>query len=181
MAKSKSGKPTVTEQLLEAGTQVSALWMEFRKHFRKAFTNQEIDQAEEQRFLELKSDITRLQRILAQNLPEGFDYNAARIGNVMTQAISIDTLRDMPLKDKKSLYDEWHAAYISIQNMLGVIDTMAEGHHVTFSVKKVGSGNIKQSLSGSDEEQKKSGGGKAMGIVAAIAVVGFLVWYFVLK
>ena len=54
---------------LEAANSVASLWMEFRKHLRKSFTAQDIQSEEEIRFLEVKSELARLQRFLAQKTP----------------------------------------------------------------------------------------------------------------
>ena len=179
MAKAK--KQTPEEKMIETGTRLSALWMEFRKHFRRAFGKQEIPAPEEQRFLQLKSEITRVQRVLAQNVPAGLDYGLKTINNLMTQAISIETLRDMPMNDKKSLYEEWHQAYIRIQNMLGVLDVMAEGHQVHFAQKRSQSANIKESI-GAVEDEKGSGKMKKIVIGLVIAgAVGYAVWYLLIR
>jgi len=181
MAKEKKQKITPEQQLLDTGMNLASHWLDFRKFFRKAFSNQPIAQDEEHHFLKIKSEITRIQRILAQNLPEGLDYGVARINNVMTQAISIETLREMPANDKKSLYDEWHAAYIRIQNMLGVLDVIAQGHKVKFAVQRVKSANIKESIGAIDTNKKDGKFQKYLMKAVVLAAVGAAVWYFLLR
>jgi len=139
-------KASKYDELLAAANGVSALWMEFRKHLRKSFGAQEIQMAEEQRFLEVKSELSRLQRFLAQKLPEGLQYGSKDVSEVMMASVSIGTVRDLPAVDKKNLYQRWHDCYIGLQRLLGVLDVLRDGYPVQFHTAKVRSSNVKESI-----------------------------------
>lgn len=170
----KQKKPTKFDDATEAANSVSALWMEFRKHLRKSFSSQEIQPEEEQRFLEVKSELSRLQRILAQKLPEGAQYGSKEITEVMSSSISIGTVRELPAADKKNLYQRWHECYIAMQRLLGTLDLLREGYPVQFQVHRTRSSNVKESI-GMIQAKK----GKWKKVVAAVAILAIaaIVYY----
>jgi hypothetical protein len=178
MAKKK--KPTKTEELVSSAENVISLWVEFRKCFRRAFGSHEITPQEEQHFLEIKSNLSRLQRVLAQRLPEGFKYGSKGITELMAQCVSIASLRELPANDKKGLYQEWHKAFISLQNLRGILDMMEEGHHITFETTQAKSGNLKKDMRGGDK--KEVGAMAKYGkTVVTIAIIGAVVWFLYTK
>ena len=168
--------PSKYDELVEAATSVSALWMEFRKYLRKSFGNQEIQSVEEQRFLEVKSELARLQRFLAQKLPEGVQYGSKDVAEVMTASISIGTLRDLPPIDKKNLYQRWHDCYIGLQRLLGILDILKEGYPVQFHTTKARSSNVKEAIGMVDK--KKSNAKKIAAVVVLIAAAAGAFLYF---
>lgn len=170
-------KPSKTEMLIESADQVSALWMDFRKCLQKAFSNQEVTHAEEQHFLEVKSNLSRLQRVLSQRLPDGIHYGAKRMTGIMGQAVSIAALREMPLPDKKSLYRQWHETNIAIESVRGIVDVIHEGYPVTLqSSVQVRSGNIKAELGGGKAKKKKKSS-TALAAVVLIVIAAAVWWY----
>jgi hypothetical protein len=178
MAKKK--KPSKTDELVSAAENVVSLWVEFRKCFRRAFGSHEITSEEEQHFLEIKSNLSRLQRVLAQRLPEGFKHGSKGITELMAQCVSIASLRELPVNDKKGLYQEWHKAFISLQNLRGILDMMEEGHHIDFETTKAKSGNLKQDMGGG--KKKQSGFAAKYGkTIVVLAVIGAAAWYFYTK
>ncbi len=168
------------DEILDAANQVVALWMEFRQLFRMGFTKNPIEDQHEKRFLQIKSELARSQRVLSQRLPEGFRYGARRINDIMTQAISIGAVRDLPMPDKKKLYANWHAAYIALQNLLGVLDVINDGYHINFETVHTPTGNVKQSLTGAGGGKKAEKKSK-VGIVVVVIVIAAAVWYFMKK
>ncbi len=170
----KRKKPTKTEELVSAASKVASLWMDFRKGFQRALGAKEITNQDEQHFLEIKSHLSRLQRILAQRLPEGFKYGSKRMTEIMGQTISISALREMPPSDRRSIYQQWHEAYIALENLQGILDVMEEGFPVKFEVAQAKSGNIKKDLAA--KEDKKSGGGVKILAVIIIAAVGYYLY-----
>jgi hypothetical protein len=178
MAQNESGKkkkPSKHDELVRMGARVADLWMEFRKHFRLAYVKRPIARAEEQMFLDIKSEMARLQRALAHNLPEGFRYGSKRITDIMAQSISISALRDLPSADKKALYQRWHEAYIALQNLLGTLDILQEGYPVRFQVAKARTGNVKADLAG--PAKKKHNVKNVLAGMVAIAIVAAFIWW----
>lgn len=164
------------QELFNAAKQTEANWLEYRKFMRRAFGRQPITQQDEQKFLDLKSNLTRLQRVLAQRLPEGFRYGSKNMHDLMAQTISLSGIREVPMADKKGLYVQWHKAHINMQHMLGILDVMAEGHEVKFETVKAKSGNLKEDI-GLDTGKKKDNK-KKMVTVLLLAGAAAAVYYF---
>jgi len=166
------------DELIETASKISALWMDFRKTIRRAFANQPAGMNDEQQFLELKSHLARLQRIMAQRLPEGFRYGAKNMTELMAQAISISSLREMPPPDKKAIYGRWHQVHISLQHLLGILDLLGDGYVVKFETTKARSGNIKEDIGLTDGSKKKSGAqNKVVALVLLIAAAAAAYYY----
>lgn len=165
------------EETVEVAKQVAALWMDFRNNFRRAFSSQEITAEEERSFLEVKSHLSRLQRVLTQRLPDGFRWGSKVMSELMQQCISIAALREMPMHDKKGLYEQWHGAYISLENLLGVLDVLVEGYPVTFQATVQKSGNIKAQMTKEREGKAKKGTGGAVAAVLLLLLAAGVIWY----
>jgi hypothetical protein len=177
-AKKKTKEAQQRDELLRAATEVADMWMEFRKFVRSAFGNKPINRDDEQAFLGLKSNLARLQRILGQRLPEGFHFGSRGMSELMGQSISMNTLRDLPLADKKGIYSRWHDAHIKIQHLLGILDLMAEGHNVVFETVKAKTGNLKQDIGlTGGKKKKKMSKGAVFATILAVAVVVVVVYY----
>jgi len=175
----KTPQEAKNDDLFATGEKICALWIDFRKYIRKSFSDQPVTMQEEQDFLELKSQLTRLQRLLGQRMPEGSQYGAHRMSDIMSKCISISVIRDLPLQDKKGLYALWHQVHIAQQRMLGILDLIREGHQVTFETVKAKSGNIKADFAASRKSNKKKDySGVIKGIIALIVIAA--VAYFVL-
>jgi hypothetical protein len=170
----KKDKPTKYRPLLEASQRVGVLWQDFRKCYAKAYSSQEITRDTEQRFLEVKSELARLLRLLSRQLPEGAQYGAKDIGELMAQCVSVGSIQDLPLNDKKALYEKWHQSHIQIKRLEGALEVMDSGFPVHFRVKKAGSGNIKGDLAGPAKKQKSN---KAT-VVVVIIIIAAAAYYF---
>jgi hypothetical protein len=165
------------DELIETASRISALWMDFRKTIRRAFANQPTGMNDEQQFLELKSHLARLQRIMAQRLPEGFRYGAKNMSELMAQAISMSSLREMPPPDKKAIYGRWHQVHVSLQHLLGILDLLGEGCVVKFETTKARSGNIKEDIGLTGGSKKKGDTKKKVLVLLLLAAAGAAVYY----
>lgn len=174
MAKQKESK---WDAVLETANNLNSLWMEFRKSLRKAYSPQEIQTAEEQQFLEVKSELSRAQRSLGQTLPEGAHYSAKTISDLMGQCVSIGNIRELPPTDKKNLYDKWHECYIGIQRLVGTLEIMRQGYPVEFKVARTKTGNVKTDLRAGKEKKKSNLGKNIVAIVIFLVVGGIAYWY----
>lgn len=168
MAKQKESK---WDPVLDTANNLNSLWMEFRKSLRKAFSPQEIQTAEEQQFLEVKSELSRAQRSLGQSLPEGSHYSGKAISDLMGQCVSIGNIRELPPTDKKSLYDRWHECYIGIQRLVGTLEIMRQGYPVEFKVAKTKTGNVKADIRSSGGKKKSNVAKNLVALVIVAAIV----------
>ncbi|MFW6304027.1 MAG: hypothetical protein ACOC2L_05330, partial [Candidatus Sumerlaeota bacterium] len=81
-------KKTKTEELCEATDKVITQWLELRTSFRNCLDVPEIPADMEHNFLELKSQIARLQRFIGQRLPENYKFGSSRMSELMSQVVS---------------------------------------------------------------------------------------------
>ena len=172
----KKEKVSKFKEVLDLGLGVVDLWMDFRKSFRKALSGQEVERQDEQHFLQVKSDLARNQRALAQKLPEGLQYGSGDITELMGQSVSISNISDLPPVDKKNLYDRWHKVYIALQRMVGVLELLDQGYHIQFKKAKARSQNVKANLAanGADKKKKSSAAVIVVTIVVIVAVGYYL-------
>lgn len=177
----KNAAQLKNEEIIGAATRVSTLWLDFRKVVRRAFSNQPSAMDEEQKFLDLKSNLARYQRILAQRLPEGFRYGGKGMTDLMGQAISIGGLREMPAQDKKGVYERWHRAHISLQHLIGILDLLQEGFPVKFESAKGKTGNIKADIGGGGKKKKAMDKKKLVIGVLLAAGAAYAAWIYMGK
>lgn len=177
-------KKSKTEELCEATDKVIAQWLEMRTTFRSSLDLEEVPADLEHQFLELKSQIARLQRFISQRLPENYRFGSSHMSDLMSQVVSLQAFREMPEQDKKNLYADWHESFIMLQQLRGVIDVMLEGFPVTFEAAKRSSGNIKKDFQ-SDLKRKKplmqTQAGTLIKVVVALAALAGAFWYMRLR
>jgi len=121
---------------------------------------------QETSFLAVKSELARRHKVLETSL--GIDYNLdANTMNIVGQAISLDSLRSSSEVAIKKMENEWHRAYISINETLGVLQ------------------NRREELAGKSQfemimENLKGGAGNKTFMAVAV-IVGIVVVLIVLK
>ncbi len=154
-------------------------WIVFKRHFLKAFTQDPISPEEEQEFLEVKSQISKISRVLNERLKDlGFD--GEKISNILRQCISVGQLRAMPVPDRRNLYKEWHAIFISLNRVLGATEFVGLGWvPVVIETKTETSiASIKSRLAAGEKGKRKGKIGILIGVVvlvvAAVAVAFFM-------
>jgi len=143
------------------------LWVKFYDLLIAARKREEIGSKDEADFLAVKSELARRHKVLQHLLGQdyGLDPNTM---NIISQAISLDTIQSGSEIAMKKLENEWHRAYISINETLGVIENRREE-----LAKVTPFGAAMQSF------QKNVLGNKsviALLVVIGIVVVGYLVW-----
>ena len=143
-------------------------WIAFKRHFLKAFTQDPISPEEEQEFLEIKSQISKVSRILNERLKDlGFD--GEKISGILRQCISVGQLRAMPVPDRRNLYKEWHAICINLNRLVGATEFVGQGWVPVVIDAKVETSiaSIKSRLSRGEKGKRR---GKA-GIIVAVVVL----------
>jgi hypothetical protein len=108
----------LTQQFLD-------LWIRFYDMVVAGRRVEEIQTEQETSFLAIKSELARRHKVLETAL--GLDYNLdANTMNIVGQAISLDSLRSHSDVAMKKMENEWHRAYISINETLGVLQNRRE-------------------------------------------------------
>jgi hypothetical protein len=107
-----------TQQFLE-------LWVKFFDMMVQSRRADKITPDVEVSFLQIKSELARRFRVLEGQLgvESSLDTNTM---NIVGSAISLDSLRSSSDVAMKKLENEWHRAYISINESLGVLQNKRE-------------------------------------------------------
>jgi len=157
--KSLERKVVLTQQFLD-------LWIRFFDMVVAGRRAEEVVPEQETSFLAVKSELARRHKVLETAL--GMDYNLdASTMNIVGQAISLDSLRSSSDVAMKKMENEWHRAYISINETLGVLQNRRE--------EMAGKSQFEMIM----ENMKGGAGGKRFMTVAVI--VGIVVVLIVLK
>ena len=108
----------LTQQFLD-------LWIRFYDMVVAGRRVEEVQPEQETSFLAIKSELARRHKVLETAL--GMDYNLdANTMNIVGQAISLDSMRSSSDVAMKKMENEWHRAYISINETLGVLQNRRE-------------------------------------------------------
>ncbi|MCX7020063.1 MAG: hypothetical protein NTY46_13955 [Candidatus Sumerlaeota bacterium] len=129
MAGSKAQKPpNFNELALSDALNLLRHWLKIKFFFAKAITDEPISRDDEQAFLETKSDITKIQRVLGPKLPEGISFGVEKMRDMLRQSISIDHLRTLPAADRRGLLSMWHYVFIYLGQAVGALQFIVEGY-----------------------------------------------------
>ena len=149
----------LTQQFLD-------LWIQFFDMVVAGRRAEELSPTHETSFLAVKSELARRHKVLETAL--GVDYNLdASTMNIVGQAISLDSLRSSSDVAMKKMENEWHRAYISINETFGVLQNRRE--------EMAGKSQFEVMMDG----MKGGGGGK--GFMTVAVIVGIVVVLIVLK
>jgi len=101
------------------------LWVKFYDLLVSARKREQTDAKDEADFLAVKSELARRHKVLQRTLGEDYGLDANTM-NIVSQAISLDSVRSSSEVAMKKLENEWHRAYIAINETLGVIENKRE-------------------------------------------------------
>jgi len=101
------------------------LWVKFYDLLVSARKQEQTDPKDEADFLAVKSELARRHKVLQRTLGEDYGLDANTM-NIVSQAISLDSVRSSSEVAMKKLENEWHRAYISINETLGGLENKRE-------------------------------------------------------
>lgn len=156
-------------------------WLKFKKYLMKSFTQEPLSEDEEGDFLEVKSIISRYQRMVGEKVKDTFYYGPEKIQTLTRQCISVGHLRSLPLPDRRNLLVEWHSVYVIITRLAGAFNFMKEGY-IPKAKAKAGTSiaSVKAGASGADKDKKGMNFGAFMKYAVFAAIfIGAIV--FLLK
>ena len=148
-------------------------WLLFNQIL-SAYPKKESNKAQlEQQFLKVKSKLAREHRVLKDTLQAdyGIDQN---LMNIISGATSLETIYAQSEVAIKKLMTEWHRAFISINETLGVLEDKkmrAEAGEKIFILPSGGTAT-KVSSGGLSDTAKRN-----LMIVGAIAIVIGVIWF----
>jgi hypothetical protein len=101
------------------------LWVRFYDLLMSAKKMEQVVTKDEADFLAIKSELARRHKVLTITL--GMDYALdPNLMNIISQAISLDSLASSSDIAVRKLENEWHRAYISINETLGGLENKRE-------------------------------------------------------
>jgi hypothetical protein len=152
------------EALLHDASQMLEFWEEMRDLAGKAMeTDEAIESADEQRFLELKSSISKLQRGLSQETPRDLAFDEKKVAELLKNAISLQHLRGMQGNDRSAFRNDSHNIWLQLVRLEGGLEFLAAGWKPEAPKAK----GIK----------KKKKGGKGKMIFVILAAGAAAAWY----
>lgn len=104
-------------------------WMKLRLVLQKSFSQGPIAKEHENVFLKLKSDISRINRNLGEQLPRNLTYNSEEMMDLMKNAMTMQTLHSLPPHERTEVFDTWHRVYITMNRSLGALAMVDEGYY----------------------------------------------------
>jgi hypothetical protein len=113
------------EKNIEGAKVFMDLWVKFYDLLVSARKREQINPKDEADFLAVKSELARRHKVLQQGLGQdyGLDPNTM---NIISQAISLDAAQASSDVAMKKMENEWHRAYISINETLGALENKRE-------------------------------------------------------
>lgn len=104
------------------------LWMKIKLVFIKAFGEGEISREHESGYLQLKSEIGRIYRIILDKLPPGLKFDGDKAMDLLKNAMSMEHLQKLPAGERQNCFKTWHSIYIRLMRTLGALETMKLGY-----------------------------------------------------
>lgn len=120
--------PTDVDELHEQVKKLLEAWMKIKLVFAKAFAEGEITREHEAGYLQLKSDISRIYRVIADKLPPGLRFDGDKALEMLKNAMTMDHLHQLPQAERQNLYKTWHVIYMRLTRTLGALETMKMGY-----------------------------------------------------
>ncbi|MDX2176961.1 MAG: hypothetical protein SF028_10890 [Candidatus Sumerlaeia bacterium] len=104
-------------------------WLGFRRYLAKAFSEEAITPEEESGFLEVKSQIARAMRSVAERIKEKEFYTGGdKAAVLLKQCVSVGHMRSLTPPDRRTLLKDWHGIFIQLSRSVGVFKFLSEGY-----------------------------------------------------
>jgi hypothetical protein len=121
--------PPVVATMHQNAKRLLDLWLRVRLVIIRAFGNAEIDDKQEAEFLELKSEIQRLYRVISDELTRGLLFDGDQMMDLLKNAINIEHLRAVSPKERQKTLSIWHNVYIKLTRTLGALEVIEAGYY----------------------------------------------------
>ncbi len=121
--------PTEVEVLYGESKKLLELWMRTKLAFLKAFGGGEISKEQENDYLQLKSEISRMYRAMGERLPKGLHFDGDKMMEMLKNAMTMEHLKRQPPSERRTFYGTWHRVYIKLTRTLGALEVMGEGYY----------------------------------------------------
>jgi len=155
MAKEKQKQPTQVELALNDAQALLDIWLRIKAYFVKAASEEEITAEDEKMFLDLKSEVQRLQRLLKNKMVADLTFGEDKMQELLRQSISIRHLRELPRMDRQLLINSWHYVFVHLARAVGALQFINEGYRPPARAKAGSGANISELKGGAGGEKTK--------------------------
>lgn len=105
------------------------IWMRIKLAIQRSFGKEPISAEQEQAFLKLKSDLSRLYRKVGDKLPPELGFEGDEMIEMMKNATTMANVQQLPLTEKRNIFSKWHRIYVLMTRAFGAMEVMNEGYH----------------------------------------------------
>lgn len=169
--------PTPEEIRLAEAKQLAENWVLVRQFMQFAASNQEVTQEHEQNFLRVRTEVSKLQRSLSQKLPPGIALKSKEMSELLKRIYSLSDIRNQPDTDRAILFETWHKVRISVIDVVGAMEYIAQGYDYDPSTRSDKGGTSISSLKGG-KAKDDSGKKKTVIIIIGILLLAAAGYYF---
>lgn len=120
--------PTDVDELYDNAKKLLEFWMKIKLVFNAAFSDGEITREHEAGYLQLKSEISRIYRIIADKLPVGLKFDGEKALEMLKTAMSMEHLQKLIPAERQNQFKTWHLVYIRLTRTLGALEIMKQGY-----------------------------------------------------
>ncbi len=121
--------PPKVAELNQSMKHLLEIWMKIKLAMQRAFGREEITKEHEGAFLKLKSDLSRLYRVVADQLPRELSFEGDQMIELMKNATTMEHLRALPVKEKRNVFSQWHKIYVLMTRTYGAFEVLNEGYY----------------------------------------------------
>ncbi|MCE5230782.1 hypothetical protein LLG95_14490 [bacterium] len=117
------------EHLHESIKKLLEAWMRIKLIFQKAFGEGPITPEHENAYLQLKSEVSRLYRMVSDRLPRGLAFEGDKMMEMLKNAMTMEHLSNQGAAERQNYYAGWHRIYLKITRALGALEVMKSGYY----------------------------------------------------
>ena len=105
------------------------VWMKIKLAIQTAFSQSQVTPEHENAFLVLKSDLSRLNRSVADHLPKDLRFGGDEMMDLMKNATTMQHLHGLPLREKRETFGTWHKIYVLMSRSFGALEVINDGYY----------------------------------------------------
>lgn len=158
--------PSPEEVRLAESAKLAEDWKTVRQFMLYAMGMQPITQEHEQNFLRVRTEISKIQRALSQKLPAGISLNTALMTDLLKRIYSLDDIREKPAQDRQIYLLQWHKVRLSIAEVHGALQYIAQGYKFDSSTRVKAEVNVK-----GGDKNKNAAGKKKKTIISIVVLI----------
>lgn len=121
--------PVEVAQLNGSVKALLEIWLRIKLALQKAFSKGELSREQENAFLQLKSDLSRTYRQIAERLPKDLAFDGDLMIEMMKNAISMQHLQNQAVNDKRNMFTAWHKIYVKMTRTYGALEVIDQGYY----------------------------------------------------